>query len=425
MRSLTEFSAQARRQIGQALAGGAWSARLDAVTQRNLRWFSVNGLFAQVTDSIALTYVALFVLSLGASSAEIGWMTALSSLSAALLLLPAGVLAERRDRRLFICLSLGGAARFILLLLALAPLVFRGPALVAVAIGLVVVREALANMPLPAWTALTADLVPLAWRGRYFGARNFAMGLAGIVTTLAAGVLIAQWGGTLGYQLALGVAALAGLFTILSFARLQPPASAAAEGAAVPAVRWRQLLAPAPFWAFAGTAFLWNFALNLAGPFFTVYVIEGLKGDAGAVGLLTATTALSSLPGLRVFGALSDRWGPRRVQLLTGLLIPGLPFAWLLATSPYHPALINIAGGFLWAGFQLASFNLLLDITPEALRPRYTAIYQMVVMGALAAGAAAGGALITNWGYHAVFLLSGLGRIVAMLLFARYVRTPR
>ncbi|MGQ0601437.1 MAG: hypothetical protein ACT4QE_07045 [Anaerolineales bacterium] len=46
----------------------------------------------------------------------------------------------------------------------------------------------------------------------------------------------------------------------------------------------------------------------------------------------------------------------------------------------------------------------------------------MVVMGSLAAGAALGGWMVTEWGYLTVFVLSGVGRIVAVVLLAAFTR---
>jgi predicted MFS family arabinose efflux permease len=71
----------------------------------------------------------------------------------------------------------------------------------------------------------------------------------------------------------------------------------------------------------------------------------------------------------------------------------------------------------------LASFNLLLVLTPETQRARYSAIFQIVVTLALAGGAMFGGWLVTRSGYQAIFLSSGLGRLAAALLFARLIPT--
>jgi MFS family permease len=408
------------------MAGGRWTDRVSPTIRHNLRWFWVDGVFAQVVEAITLAYLSLYVLALGATRAQIGWLSALSSLSAALLLLPGAALAERPGRRKqLVLISGGGIARAALLLLALAPLALDGAAVIHAAIALAVIREASANLGLPAWVSLTADIVPLAWRGRYFGSRNVAMGLMGMATTLVVGQLITRIGGPAGYQLALGLAFAAGMVSTFSFARLREPAAPIVPPApkdAPPLSLFQHFRAHPAFLIFCATTALWNFSLNVAGPFFNIYVVQGLRGDAGVVGLLSVVSALSGLPGQRVFGTLADRWGPRRVQLLTSLLIPWLPLAWVFVRAPWHVIPINLVAGFLWAGYTLASFNLLLALAPEDQRPRYTALYQIVVLAGLASGAAVGGLVITDWGYQAVFILSGAGRLVAALLFARFVR---
>jgi predicted MFS family arabinose efflux permease len=178
------------------------------------------------------------------------------------------------------------------------------------------------------------------------------------------------------------------------------------------------------FLFFCATAALWNFSLNVAGPFFNVYLVESLKASASVVGARSVLTPLAALPAQRLLGPLADRWGPRRVQAFTGLLIPLLPLGWVLTRSPWHVVPINLAAGFLWAGYNLANFNLLLALTPEDRRPRYSALYQIVVMAGLAGGAALGGVIAERWGYATIFVLSGVGRFVAALLFARFIRQP-
>ena len=416
-----------RQQVLRFTAGGRWTDRLQSSVRLNLRWFWFDGVFASASDSIILAYLSLFVLALGATRAQIGLMSSLSSLSAALLLLPGAALVERWGRRKqIVVFSAGWAARVALLLLALAPLAFVGPAAIYVAITLAVARSALTNLGVPAWVSLTADVVPLEWRGRYFSARNIAMGTVKIVVTFLVGQLITRVGAPVGYQLAMGLAFVVGMASTFSFAHLEeePPASTTPQtterGSQVPFLQ--HLRAHPEFLFFCATAALWNFSLNVAGPFFSVYLVEGLKASAGVVGTLSVLGSLAALPAQRLLGPLADRWGPRRVQLVTGLLIPLLPVAWALTRSPWHVVPINLAGGFLWAGYNLANFNLLLALTPEDRRPRYSALYQIVVMAGLAGGAALGGVIAEQWGYATTFVLSGIGRFIAALLFVRFVR---
>ncbi len=167
-----------RRRVLLFTAGGRWTYQLRLSVRRNLRWFWFDGVFTQASDSIVITYLPLFVLALGATRAQIGLMNSLSNLSAALLLLPGAALVERwGHRKQIVVFSGGGGARIVLLLLILTPLVFAGPTAVYLAIALAIARSAFASLGVPAWTSLSADIVPLAWRGRYFSARNMAMGI--------------------------------------------------------------------------------------------------------------------------------------------------------------------------------------------------------------------------------------------------------
>jgi len=416
-----------RQRALQFTAGGRWTDQLYPSVRHNLRWFWFDGLFSSASDSIVVAYLSLFVLALGGTRAQIGLMSALTSLSAALLLLPGAAIVERRGHpKQMVLLGGGGGSRIALLLLALAPLAFAGPTAVYIAIVLAVVRSAFANLSLPAWVSLTADIVPLSWRGRYFSARNMAMTVAGMVVTLLVGQLITSVGASVGYPLAIGVAFAIGTAATFSFAHIEespvsvpPQATEHSTGQSL----FQDLRAHPNFLAFCATAAVWNFSLNIAGPFFNVYMVENLKATAGIVGMLSVVSSLAALPGQRLFGTLVDRWRPRRVQLVTGLLVPLLPWAWALTRSAWHVVPINLASGFLWAGYELAGFNFLLELTPEDRRPRYSALYNVVVMAALAGGAALGGVLAGRWGYTLVFVLSGIGRLSASLLFARFVRS--
>lgn len=413
------------RQISRFTAGGRWTDRLPPALRRNLRWFWFDGILAQASDSIVVSYLSLFILALGASRSQIGLMSSLSSLSGALLLLPGAALVERLGRRkLTVVLSGGGVARLTLLLLALTPLLPAGAPVVYIAIALAVIRSAFGNLGHPAWMSLTADIVPINWRGRYFSSRNIAMGVTGMVTTYLMGQLITRLGAPVGYQWALGVAFAVGMLSTFCFAHIEEGNPAPYRPTPARRTPLSTLREHPEFVVLCATAALWNLSLNIAGPFFSVYLVEELKATASIVGTMSVISSLAGLPGQRLFGILADRWGPRKVQMLTGMCIPLIPLAWTLTRAPWHAAPLNLAGGFLWAGYNLASFNFLLTLIPEERRPHYSALYQIIVMLALTGGAALGGFIAEQWGYKCNFIVSGIGRLTAALLFARFVRQP-
>jgi MFS family permease len=355
-------------------------------------------------------------------------MSALSSLSATLLLLPGAMLVERFNHRREITLLFGGGvARLALLLLALIPFGLHSEALALTAMALSISRDAFGNLAFPAWLSFAADIVPMEGRGRYFGSRNFIMGITGMLAVLLVGALITRLGQPLGYQLAMALAFVLGTASTFSFSRLHDPAGQIAPQTHPPLelpVLLRDLRKLPALPALIATAVVWNFFLNIPGPFFNVYMVENLKASATMVGIASITTTLSSLLVQRRLGKLTDRWGAHRLQLISGLLIPILPFAWVFTHEPWHVIPINIVSGVLWGAYGLASFNLLLELTPQEGRARYSAMYQFFATLALAAGAVVGGWMVTQWGYTAIFVTSAIGRLLAALLFARFVRRP-
>jgi MFS family permease len=164
------------------------------------------------------------------------------------------------------------------------------------------------------------------------------------------------------------------------------------------------------------TAF-WTLSLNIAGPFFSVYLVQTLGATASIVGITTIITRISGIPAQRFFGVLADKWGPRKLTLVSGFLVPILPLMWLFIRSPWGVVPINILSGIFWAGYNLATFNLLLEVSPDEQRARYSAMYQIFVAGSAAAGAAIGGLIADQWGIRSLFLISGIGRFTSALFF--------
>lgn len=417
------------RALADLSAGGEWTYQLPPVVRRSLRWFWFDGLFAASSDSIVASYLSLFVVALGGTRAQVGLASAVSNLTAAALLLPSAALVQRLGHHKQIVVGNSLIARLALLMMGLLPfLIGSGVGVVYGVIVLNMMYSAFANLSVPAWTPLTANLVPIQWRGRYFSARNTAMVIAGMAVTYGIGWLITHLGAPQGYQLAFILAFVIGMAASYSFWRIevvppaQEPAAHAPSSDNAPALR--QLSGHPAFIGFCITAALFNFSVNVAGPFFNVYLVEKLGGTAGTVGLLNVVSSLAALPGYRLFGTLNDRWGSRKVLLLTGLLIPSMPLIWLFARAPWHVVPASLIGGFIWAGYGISSFSFQLELTPKENLSAWSALVHMLVLVSAAAGSAAGGLIAQRWGYAAIFIITAVGRLLAGLFFLQFVRTP-
>jgi MFS family permease len=398
---------------------------------RSQRFFWLDGLFASISDHFYLGFIPLYALALGATSAQVGWLASVANLSGAVSLFPGARLIEKTGRRKPIVVVSGGVlARLTLLALALIPLVTRRPELAIVLVVLLEgARAFTSSLANPAWTELAADLVPPEQRSRYFGSRNVAMGLAALIIAPLAGRLIQvvnqQLAGPLpGYQLAFFLAFLFGILSTVSYQRIvEPPARRAVAEHHRGDLR-RALRAAPLFLGFVASAVLWNLSLQVAGPFFNIYLVQELGAGAAVVGTLAAASSLTSLLGQRHFSRVQDRHNALWVLLVTGLLIPFLPLAWALTTASWQVALINMASGFLWAGYNLANFNELLELTPDEQRARAVALYQTAVFGSAVLGPLLGGYLSAALGFRVVFVLSGIGRFLAILLLLLFVARP-
>src|SRR5262249_37896037 len=180
---------------------------------------------------------------------------------------------------------------------------------------------------------------------------------------------------------------------------------------------WAALAGNRAFVGLIVSGFVWNLALQVAAPFFNVYLVRHLGAGAGTVGLLAGVNTLFGLLGSGLFGRVMDRLGALKTEAVTGLLIPIIPTAWIWINAPWQVGVFEAYSGLVWAGYNLANFALLLELTPASHRPQAVALYQTVVFGSAVVGRLLGGWLADSFGFRLIFGLSGAGRLLGILLF--------
>lgn len=403
---------------------------------RGLRAYRNDGLFASLSDNLALNFFEVYMVAVGGGNREVGAMAAVANLLGFISLIP-GVAAVRwlGRRRPVVLIGGGGIGRLMYLGLALVPFLFPEPAL---AIPAVIVfngiRVFMGNFSNPAWTNMTADLVPERVRGPYFASRNAYIAVAATIATLSSGWIVSRGNALtrhplLGYAFLFAATFGIGMVSTYYFSKVPDLCGDAIARERRPlAALVRGFLGYPAFLGFLAFTFLWNFALQISGPFFNVYMVRDLGAPATMVGFAAAATNIMQIFALPFWGRFVDKRGDLRGLVLTGVLIPLLPLAWLLTTEPWHPAVINLASGFLWAGFNLANFNLLLKMIPASDRQEGAAMYQALVLLSTVLGPVVGAEIANATGYKAAFLTSGLCRYVALaalyFLVIRRLRKP-
>ena len=394
-----------------------------------MQLFWLDGLLISASSSLVGSYLTLYALEFGATSSQIGLMSTIVSLASTIALLPGAQLAERwlGPKRMVLVFS-RGAGQLVWAMFGALPFFLAGQPAVYGVLFLRAMRSFAVSASSSAWTALAGQIVPRQIRGKFFAARNIAKQSAALLIVPAAGWLIDYAGFPTGYQICFGLATCVGALAFWAYSRIpvhptgdNPQTHKGQEGGR----SWSTLSAKRNFWAYSITAAMWAFSMQLAAPFFSVYMVEELGATAGIVGTMSAVASLTALPGHVLFGRWLDRRGPKWTRKVSGLLIPFLAWGWLLVRGPWGTLPIYAGSGFLMAGYGLSHFNMLLTVTPPIRKTRHVAIHQTVVQSVAALAPLLSGLLVGRIGFLPVFVLSGCGRMLSTLLLMHFVREPR
>lgn len=397
-------------------------------------------LYANLTGGVFLVGYAL---ALKASEVQIGLLAAFPLL--ANIVQPFSTyFIELIGRRRPLALCGGAFARLIWLVLILAPFYLASRKhllyLSLWVIGLSQVGTAINNL---AWMSWMADLVREEERGRYFGLRNAALGVAALLASLAGGYFLDEWkalhprGELDALRILFFVGVCCGVISLLIQARIyEPPLQEGDDEHPF----YRRLLLPfqdTNFRRFLLFTVAWNFAVYLTAPFFAVYMLKTLQLSYTTVTFYAVVSSVADLASARVWGHLADRETNKPILFVTSFFAALIPYGWILTTGESFLllGLLHLEGGLFWAGIRLCTGNLVLKIAPTANRSIYFSTYNAVtaimvivapILGGLALKFLPG--ILTSmrlrWEpFFVVFFLSSTLRLLSLPLLAR-VKEP-
>ncbi|MDX1401104.1 MAG: MFS transporter [Kiloniellales bacterium] len=362
-------------------------------------WLLRNGISSQAMETLAAgPFLAACAIYLGASNLTIGLLAAVPHL-AQLIQLVGVYLVERFHTRRLIAVLSAIPARFAYVAMIAAMLVPSTDTALALLVIAVALRYALGAVVSAAWNAWIPEIVPLERRSEFFGKRLRVMAVVGTGLSLGAAALVDWWsansseGFRNAYIVLFALAFFCGLHSAYCMARMPEP-KMGARAKKLPLARvlakpildmnFRRLI------LFLGT---WNFAVNLASPFFVVYMLRRLGLDLTLVTVFIIVSQLANVLTTAYWGRIADRYSNKSVLAVSGPLFIGCIFAWTFTTFPEPhfftiPLLvvIHILTGVATAGVTLASTTIGMKLAPKAETTGYLACSSMVV--ALASGLA-------------------------------------
>lgn len=362
-------------------------------------WIIRNGVGIQVMETLAVgAFLTAFAVALGASNFVIGLLAAVPHLSQ-LAQLPAMLVVDRlRDRKRVYFVS-GMVARPMLLVIGAAAFIPIPEVALAIIVIAFFIRYVMGAFLSCAWGSWMRDLVPDRLMGEVFAARQKKMIFIGAVLSLVAAGFVDVWAHwlpwpkTYAYSVIYALAFIGGAYSVYAGRRIHEPPM---ESEVIAGGWIGQLRAPFQNKNFRRLiSFLasWNFAVNLAAPFFTVHMLKRMDLNLAMIVGLGTLSQMAAYLMVSQWGAIADRFSNKSVLSVCAPLFVLCIFAWTFTMFPerhdYTIALliaIHVLTGVASAGVSLASGNITLKLAPRGNATAYLAVNSLV--NSLAAGSA-------------------------------------
>ncbi|HOV61176.1 MAG TPA: MFS transporter [Candidatus Hydrogenedentes bacterium] len=351
----------------------------EPALQRGLRLLVYEVVFAQVMGILTTGgFLIGFAVLLGAGNTMIGLVSALGPL-AMTLQAPAVFLVERTRRRKLVLVLGVTVSRSMWFLIPIAALLLPPRQALISLLVMLTVHYGLINVATCAFNSWMRDLIPEEEINRVFTRRLTWATLAGALVSLAAALGIDAWSHWLGgwgggvltaYTIVFLVAACAGVLSTALIAMVPEPEMRNGETGSV----LRALLRPFRDGNFRQLLIFlgwWQFAVNLAAPFFAVYMIRRLELGMGWVIGAATLSQLVNVLFYPVWGRLADRFSNKSVLLVSAPLFVFSFLLWPFTTLPEKHVLtipillcIHVLAGIGTAGVNLCVNNLSLKLAP-------------------------------------------------------------
>ena len=404
---------------------------------RSLRAFTVfQGLWGAWGQLAGLGTAVMtgYALWLGADASSVALLTSIISVMALAQLLAPVIGSRFQDEKRFILIARRIAILLrgsILAIPFVIPEGWRFPALVCL-LGASLMLIHVASPFMGSWQA---HVIPRAIRARFTSKATIIGTLAAMVTGFVVGAFLDAFDDS---SKQIGFTSIFAASMLLGWICTRALAAAAYPGVAQPSgaqFRPQMLLEPLRNPNFRKAVLFYGssqFALGLAAPFYSVYMLENLKLSYTTISIFTAVSMLASIAGYRSWAGLIDRFGSKPVLQL--LLAPYalVPLLWVFTDAEGY-LLIPVAlifGGFVGAGVGAGITPLVFDLLPEgSKKPIYLAVWSASVSVIFAAGPLLGSfmgrslaglefhLLSTTVGpLHVIFFASAVAGLVPLVL---------
>lgn len=373
--------------------------------ERGLRMVMYDGVASQIMSTLTGgAFLVAFALQLGASPLTIGLIGALQPLTQ-ILQIPTIYLVERIGyRKLLVTMALI-ISRSFCFLIAVVPWWVPEPQRLPVFMLALLLYYGFGTISGVAWNPWLRDLIPEARLSGYMANRLAIMTGISALLSLAAAFGVDWYQDRYDpigiYSLYFALGGIVGLIGVYFISHVPEPTLDHNPNISLRALiaepirdrNFRQLL------TFLAS---WNFAVNFAAPFFTVYLLQRLQLSMTLVITLSVLSQAVNVLFYRLWGRLAERFSYKSVLTEAGSLFILTFLMWPLTQFGNWPGLtlpmlifIYAFTGMSTAGVTLCTGNIAMKLAPRGKATAYLAINALVSGAAATVGPVLGGLAAT------------------------------
>jgi MFS family permease len=336
-----------------------------------------DGLMAEaMTTLTGGAFLIAMALLMGASNFQIGFLAALPTFTNLFQLISIWLVRKYNNRKA-VAVICAVFARIPLLIIGALPLLFfPSSQSVQWLIFFLFFYYFFGSIAGPSWNAWMKDLVPEKSLGTYFSRRASYTQTVNVVLSLLLAFFIDYVRRSYPqhllqtYSLMFITGGVTGLIGAFILSRVKEPRSEPVRDNIFKL--FKKPLKDRNFRRLLIFNSAWVFALNIATPFFTVFLMKSIKLSLSYIIALGILSQLSSILTIRMWGAYADRYSNKTIIAIGAPLYILCILAWCFVgiyssfyTNFIFLALIYIVTGFATAGINLSLTNIGLKLAPR------------------------------------------------------------
>jgi len=383
-------------------------------------------------------YVTPFAISLGASDSEIGILSSIPAFIGSLSQVLGAKFTENFQDRKKIVLWAVFLQAITIVPLFIVPFLTKNILALTVLFSLYLI---FANIGGPAWNSWIGAVIPDDERTRYFAKRNKISIAALLISVLIAGIILNYFSNAsiwTGFAILFCISFLGRMTSWYFQTRQYEPKFVFDKKDYFSFTDFLKRMSKTNFGNFVIFRSLMAFAIMIASPFFAVYMLRYLDFSYIQYTIIILVPMVIKILTMTYWGKYAQRFGNKRIMFVSAFLIALIPFWWFIAGFFLGHSIIvfyfliftESLNGFAWAGFDLTTFNYMLETSSPQKRARAFAYFNVIfgtfvmlggILGAILVGVMHDlmiGSMIIS-AMLLVFLISTIARGIVALTFVK------